>query len=210
MTILTSIKGNNSVLFEQVFALYGKGKTNLLDLTYGKGIFWKDITLPTHATLEKNDILLERGNTHFDFRDLPGEWANKFDFVVFDPPYMHSQKYGTVKKSISAVYRNETLATSGMNSVRESYKLGMTNAYKTLQENGILVVKCMDSIESGKQKRLHIWVWQDAIDMGFADEDLFVLTTNSTPTMRWQHQLHAHKNNSFLWVFRKNSTKGRL
>ena len=203
MTILTSIKGNNNVLFEQVFALYGKGKTNLLDLTYGKGIFWKDITLPAHVTLEKNDILPERGNTHFDFRDLPGEWENKFDFVVFDPPYMHSQKYGTVKKSISSVYRNETLATSGMNSVRENYKLGMTNAYKTLQENGILVVKCMDSIESGKQKRLHIWVWQDAIDMGFVDEDLFVLTTNSTPTMRWQHQLHARKNNSFLWVFRK-------
>ena len=100
------------------------------------------------------------------------------------------------------MYNNNNDNTSTMKDIREVYKQAAENIYKVTKHKGIAVVKCMDSIESGKQKRLHIWIWQDFLELGFRDEDLFVLTTNGTPMIRWKQQKHARKNNSFTWVFR--------
>jgi hypothetical protein len=83
------------------------------------------------------------------------------------------------------------------------YRDGMVEATRLLMPKGVLLVKCMDEIVGGKQHRNHITILSYAMEMGLVDEDLFVLVQKSQPTMRHSYQLHARKNNSYLWVFRK-------
>ena len=203
--VLTAYTGNNNDLFEKIASLYIKDNDRVLDMTFGKGIFWKNIP-DIKCEIWKNDIDKNLGTFCYDFRELPEDWKAKFHVVVFDPPYMHSSKYKTIKKSIDDCYKNNAKISGAgsMNSVRAYYKAGMLEAHRVLASKGILIVKCMDQIESSKQRRLHIWVWEDALNVGFMDEDLFVLVQQSVPAMRWQHQIHARKNNSFFWVFRRN------
>ena len=66
-----------------------------------------------------------------------------------------------------------------------------------------MIVKCMDFISGGKQRRISIRILDEAIKIGLTDEDLFVLHQSGNPIMRHNYQLHARKNHSYFWVFRK-------
>lgn len=200
--VLTAKQGDNSDLFPDILALYVLEGSHVLDMTYGKGVFWKDIDKSKY-TLALNDIKEGLGNMTEDFRCMSFD-NEVFDAVILDPPYMHSSKYKSIKKSIDAGYRNNTSDGAGsMESVHSLYTNGIKEARRLLKNKGIFIVKCMDQIESGKQKRAHIWIWQNALDAGFVDEDLFVLVSLAQPALRWKHQLHARKNHSYFLVFRK-------
>jgi len=84
------------------------------------------------------------------------------------------------------------------------YFRGMSEARRVLVSDGVLIVKCQDQIMSGRQYRQHISLWAWAVSgLGFVDEDMFVLVSKSTPTMRHKYQLHARKNHSYFLVFRR-------
>ena len=103
---------------------------------------------------------------------------------------------------VGSLYNNANHHLDTVEDVLQFYLEGMTEAYRLLKKNGYLMVKCMDEISGGKQKRNHISIWKDALNLGLIDEDLFVLVQNKTPVMRHDHQFHARKNNSFY--FRNN------
>ena len=66
-------------------------------------------------------------------------------------------------------------------------------------------MKCQDEIESGRQKRTHIELWEITTrEFGFLDEDLFTLLSTTRPAIRQTRQYHARKNSSYLWIFRKS------
>jgi hypothetical protein len=79
----------------------------------------------------------------------------------------------------------------------------MTEAKRILKPGGTLWVKCADEVESCRQKRGHVEVFQVAQDLGLEDEDLFILMLDGAPVTNGRPQRHARKNCSFLWVFRK-------
>lgn len=202
--ILSSYVGDNSLLFRKAFLLYSENRPMCLDMTYGKGVFWKEIDT-YNISLYCNDIDPNRGSYSYSFDNLPDEWEGVFDFVVFDPPYMHSNKTRTVHRGLDSGYlNNEYKYTGSSQNVRLGYEIGMTEAKRVMAPGGILCVKCQDQIESGKQVRQHIDVFNYATqELDLVDEDLFVLTRTGTPMMRHPYQLHARKNNSFLWIFSK-------
>jgi hypothetical protein len=46
-------------------------------------------------------------------------------------------------------------------------------------------------------------ICQRALAIGFVDQDQFVLMQKSTPAQQYKTQLHARKNHSYLWIFRR-------
>jgi len=58
-------------------------KSTVADVTYGKGVFWKDIPKDRYKLLPTD---LKDG---VDCRNLPYK-DGEIDCVVFDPPYMHT------------------------------------------------------------------------------------------------------------------------
>ncbi len=198
--IYTAKVGDNSYLFLGVMSIYMSDGNKVLDMTYGNGVFWKKIDT-TKIELIKNDIDPDKGDVHYDFLSLPFD-DSSFDIVVFDPPYGNNSS--SKKGVLSNMYNNAKLAAKNtVSQMLGMYFLGIQESYRLLKPGGYLMVKCMDEISGGKQKRNHIDIWFMAKSLRFIDEDLFILIQKNSPIMRHDYQLHARKNNSFLWVFRK-------
>lgn len=202
--ILTALVGDNSDLFARAVSLYLHDGDRVLDMTYGLGVFWRKID-QSRFDLIRNDIAPELGDYHDDLRQT--RWpTDSLDAVVLDPPYA-SRSGSSVPASVDRAYKNREFALdhriSGIAAMMEFYFVGMAEAYRLLHKGGILFVKCMDIVESGKQERNHITIWMDALQLGYRDEDLFVMVQKGIPTMRHKYQIHARKNHSYLWVFRK-------
>jgi hypothetical protein len=200
-TILSSIVGDNSDLLPLVFSIYVPEGSYVADVTYGKGVFWKNIDR-TKYTVHTSDI-----KDGIDCRNLPLQ-DSSYDCLILDPPYVYSPK-GTMKESISECYKNNGEHTTLLRTQKDVINLyfdALTEAWRVLKTGGYALVKTQDVIQSGKQ----VWMHKLLMDVpGFTTEDLFVLTQKSIPAMdpKWPRQYHARKNHSFLLVLRKLATR---
>jgi hypothetical protein len=163
----------------------------IADVTYGRGVFWRHVDVSKYD-LRATDLLMG-----VDFRSLPYENAS-IDRLVFDPPYVHGGQ--TMLPSLRDQYRNDNGAHE---SVIRLYAAGFLEAARVLKpKKGIIIVKCQDEIESGKQRLSHSEVTQLLQLFGFEFVDLFVLMQSMVPVMRESRQQHARKNHSFYIVAR--------
>lgn len=186
--LLTSHHGNNAGLIKAVSDFYIKDGSVVADVTFGKGVFWKE-TDTSRFDFKPSDIL-----TGVDFRDLPYE-DGSVDILVLDPPYMHGG--ATVKESINQCYRNQNTSHE---SVLRLYAGGILEAARVLKKGGHLWIKCQDEIESGKQRLTSHELKTICEILGFTVRDLFVLTQTSVPAMREAYQKTARKNHSYLFI----------
>lgn len=192
MTILTANTANNSTIFPDVLKLYTKQGQRILDMTYGKGIFWRKVDTSKY-NLVTNDWITEADMSE-DFRRMSLEAAT-FDCVILDPPYMHDS--ATVKASINDIYLNNN---GNHESVIRLYAGGILEAARLLKKRGILIVKSQDEIESGVQRMSHIELIQLAEILGFRVLDLFIVVSTTIPAMQWSSQKTARKNHSYFIV----------
>src|SRR3990167_2780634 len=206
MPILTAKVGTNADLFPDVLALYVPKGSRVLDMTYGKGVFWRKVN-EADWDLVRNDIASDRGEYHYDFRHI--QWLDaSFDAVVLDPPYIYHS--GAVHKEggMHTDYRNDERAMEGIYgvpAVDSMFQDGMDEARRLLRPGGHCIVKCMDQIVGGYQVWQHITLLQMAEKMGYIPKDLFVLVRNGPVIMRHPHQIHARKNHSYFLVFQETA-----
>jgi tRNA G10 N-methylase Trm11 len=188
--LLTAITGTNADLLPIILGLYVPEGSIVADVTYGKGVFWQRVDVSRYD-LRPTDLM-----TGVDFRALPYE-THGIDALFFDPPYMHGG--ATIKASINDCYRNNN---TGHESVIRLYAGGLLEAARVLRKEGIVVVKCQDEIESGKQRLSHVEILQLLQLFGFEALELFVLVQRTVPAMRESRQQHARKNHSYAIVAR--------
>ncbi len=194
--ILSAAVGVNADLFPGLLKLYVPEGSVVADVTYGHGNFWKQVV--NNYNLKATDLSMG-----VDCRKLPYD-DNAIDAVVLDPPYVYNPK-ATVKTSISNTYNiNTTTELKTINAVVQLYVDAMREALRVLKHKGILIVKCQDQIESGKQRWIHIELYQFALSLGMIVEDMMVLVQKTQPTIRWPQQKHTRKNHSYFWVFKAN------
>ena len=86
----------------------------------------------------------------------------------------------------------------------EWYDLCIKEFYRVLEANGILIVKCQDTVSSGKQWFSHVHIMNEAEKNGFYTKDLFILVAKSR-IIGHNHniQKHARKFHSYFLVFVK-------
>lgn len=208
--VLSATAGSNEALFPQVLDLYVAKGCTVADVTYGKGVFWRNIP-KTQYRLLATDLI-----DGVDCRDLPYE-DGAIDCVVFDPPYMHSPG-GTTHRGLDAFekyYRNNgTGNRTGAKyheAVLELYADTGKEAWRVLRDRGVLIVKCQDEVCSNRQRFTHVEIMQAYAEMGYVAEDLFVLVRCNRPgASRVVKQVHARKNHSYFLVFWKPGPTGAL
>ena len=197
----------NADIFPYVLSLYVPSRSKIADITYGRGVFWKNVKLDQYE-LQKSD--LKQG---VDCRALPYH-DQTFDCVVFDPPYMHTPG-GTAHdghQNYEMYYENNGTG-NGTNkkyheAVLDLYFRGSSEAWRVLKPGGVLIVKCQDEVCACKQRLTHVEIINYLTSMMFTVEDLFVLMrTNKPGVSRVLRQRHARKNHSYFLVLRKRSGK---
>ena len=191
--IVTATVGDNSDIFPSILELYADMDDRIADVTYGKGVFWRNIDTERYF-FYPSDII-----TGIDYNHLPYR-SRSMDMIVFDPPYMGHN--GGKDYSVARNY-NIDIPKYHKDYIPRLYFNGINEAYNVLKKGGKLIVKCQDEIQSGKQNMNHITIIQYCIDTGFRIEDLFVVVQKNTPIMRHRYQLHARKNHSYFLVFTK-------
>jgi len=195
MISLSSIVGKNEDLIPHAMNIYAKEGDAVADVTFGMGNFWKKVDTSIYKFFP-SDI-----KTGIDFRNLPYK-NNSINALILDPPYMHGSPT-PIKEEYDKTYLNNKKGGWGADYVYQLYFDGIKEAYRVLAKKGILMVKCQDQVESGKNCFDHIVIYNQAIELGFTADDLFILTRIGIPMMRHKYQKHARKNHSYLWVFRK-------
>jgi hypothetical protein len=201
--ILSAHVGNNQDLFPQVIELFVKPKSKVADVTYGKGVFWRNIEKDKY-TLLKSDL-----STGIDCRKLPYE-NQSLDCVVLDPPYMHTPG-GTAHRNhqnFETYYKNNqtenTTDKKYHDAVLDLYFKAGDESYRVLRKKGVFIVKCQDEVCANKQRLTHVELINEYEKKGFITEDIFVLVRNGKPGVsRIKTQKHARKNHSYFLVFVK-------
>lgn len=188
--ILTAHVGTNADLLPHILGLHVPEGSTVADVTFGKGVFWRQVDTSKFKLLKSD---LQDG---IDCRSLPYGEAS-IDALVLDLPYMHGGS--TIKDSINCCYHNNNTSHE---SVIRLYAGGLLEAARVLKKKGIIIVKCQDEIESGKQRLSHVELLQLLELVGFEVIDLFVLVQSTIPAMREKYQKTARKNHSYAIVGR--------
>ena len=202
--ILSAYADGNDKVFPRILSLYVPPGSTVADVTYGKGVFWRNVGR-TEYDLRATDIL-----DGIDCRDLP--YADgEIDCVVLDPPYMHSPggSAHTAQPSFESHYRNNSAGQQADSkyheAVLELYEAAGREAYRVLRERGVFIVKCQDEVCSNRQRFTHIELVDAYTQMGFVAEDLFVTVRNNRPGVSAAiRQIHARKNHSYFLVLWKS------
>jgi hypothetical protein len=95
--VLSATLDGNDAIFPKILELYVRPSNVVADITYGKGVFWRNVP-PGAYRLKATDI-----QDGVDCRKLPYK-NGELDCVVFDPPYMHTP--GGAAHSTHAPFEN--------------------------------------------------------------------------------------------------------
>lgn len=198
----------NENVFPQILKLHVPKGSVVADVTYGKGIFWKNVP-PGAYKLKATDI-----KTGVDCRNLPYD-DGSIDCVVLDPPYMegfyrrssdHLAGSGT-HGAFRDTYSNSQETKEGPKyhaAVLDLYFKAAREAYRVLRTGGVFIVKCQDEVSANKQHLTHVEIINEFESLGFYTKDLFVVVRPNKPAVsRIKRQVHSRKNHSYFLVFIK-------
>jgi hypothetical protein len=227
--VFSAYMTDNAEVFPKILALHVPKGATVADVTFGQGVFWKNVRSGDYALLA-SDIDAKEGHGVFpskpievqngiDCRSLPYKDAS-LDAVVLDPPYMeglyrkekdHLAGSGT-HSSFRHAYSNGKATEEGgpkwHDAVVDMYLKAGWEAYRVLKKEGVLIVKCQDEVSANKQRLTHVEIVTAYEAMGFYTKDLFVLVrVNRAGVSRLKKQEHARKNHSYFLVFQKRKVK---
>jgi len=196
--------GGNADVFPDVLKLHVTAGSVVVDVTYGKGVFWKKIPQGLYDTRFTD---LKDG---VDFRKLPyGDLT--IDAVVIDPPYMHTPGGSAHQghQNYEEYYRNNQASGYGEEikyheAVLRLYQDGFLEAKRVLRDKGVLIIKCQDEVCAGKMRLTMVELTHYLVRTGWTVEDLFVVMSNNRPGVsRMLQQKHSRRNHSYFLVAKK-------
>lgn len=209
--------GDNSGIFPSILSLHVPEGSVVADITYGRGVFWKNVRKDSYRVLASD---LKIGTS---WENLPYE-SQSIDAIVFDPPYMEGL-YRTSKEAMAGSGTHQTFQNAYSDgkvqvekterkyhdAVLQAYLSVMPEVKRLLRPAGKFIVKCQDEVSANRQKLTHvelIWAYER---QGFYCKDLFVvMRTNAPVVSRLMKQEHARKNHSYFLVFERQDHRQRL
>lgn len=209
--VMSAFVSGNAEVFPQILHLHVSLGATIADVTYGTGVFWKNVDLSRYNLLA-TDIA---GGV--DCRKLPYE-DQSLDAWVCDPPYMEGLLRNNVQHKAGAgshaafreYYSNgdeknhEPDAPKWHAAVTDLYYKAGHEAARCLKSKGVAIVKCQDEVSANRQWLTHVEIINYYERLGFYCKDLFVIVRQNKAGMaRVIKQVHARKNHSYFLVFVK-------
>ena len=209
--IIKNISVDQKEILWNIMQLHNGGNGFYADMTYSSGKFYEQksndkyiIPQPTVKldVCPQNDDIIKinaNGKLPFDDNSIPSLVVD-LPFVISIGPSMKSDnpKSNIISKRFASYYPRETLF--------ESYYHWMSEAYRVLKPNGILVWKTQGTVSGGLNLYTPEYSWLTATMCGFYPKDQFILSAKSRLISgKIKAQQHARKFTSIFWVFEKNT-----
>lgn len=212
--VLSARVAGNADIFPDILKLHVPTGSTVADVTYGKGVFWRDVNGDDYHVIA-SDIA-----TKVDCRCLPYD-DGTIDCVVLDPPYMEgfyrdqedSLAGGGNYQAFRNYYSDGGKAPSGSAkyhaAVLDMYLAAGKEASRVLCQRGVAIIKCQDEVSANQQWLTHVEIINAYSSNGFYTRDLFVVVRSNRPAVsRIVKQRHARKNHSYFLVFEKRASWG--
>lgn len=202
--LLPSISYSQHDIIRWITALHLGGHRIELDPTYGHGSFYSpaDIMQPILAydnnpQLNRKVLIKDQKLVLFgDATNLPHP-DNSISSIMFDPPFLCKTGEGSIIKDRFGTYPS-------MNKLWKFYAEALFEFARLLKPNGVLIVKCMNTVMSGKQWWSVNYTRNLASEYGLDMVDEFVLLSkHKMGQHNLRKQRHARKYHSYFLVFRK-------
>jgi SAM-dependent methyltransferase len=176
----------------------------VLDTTYGSGAFWAK--WKPSGVLWTNDLDTSTDAMfHMDFRALLHDWDDRFDSVVFDPPYKldgtpddRGPGEANLLYGVSAGARDY----ENVDAVIQLYYDGLAECHRVTKPKGYILVKVMNQVSGGKTRWAERHVGNFLEDLGCRHVTTFYLVgSRKQPSGR--RQVNVRNNYSQLLVVQK-------
>lgn len=177
-----------------------------LDCTYSKGSFWKDLPGPVNKTdlLPVNDTVIEANSENLPFDD------GSMKSIMYDPPFVVAGVSYKGNKEGSSIIAKRFEGYTNYDDLMENYYKTLKELHRVCEKDGLVVMKCQDTVSGGKNHFTHSMIMNMAMDIGFYPRDLFILHNkvriNSFGT-KWTKQEHARKYHSYFIILQKTKPK---
>lgn len=192
---------NEQECIKAILEIHNGGNDIDCDPMYFKGNFYKNgLNKPKY----RFDLNPQNGTdcVQADATNLPLDNMS-IDSIMLDPPFLFGV-HGKTKNYYSA--KTHTIFKD-WTELENCYKGILTNAYRVLKRNGLLIFKCQDYTDS-KTTMTHCYVWQWATELGFYAKDLAILNIPKSKVYNGNlKQKHLRKVHTYFWVFEKKGTK---
>ena len=176
-----------------------------LDPTYSKGVFYKpdDIMEPRlkYDLFPKTKDIMQASAESLPLED------GSIGSIMFDPPFVagHTRK----KVGPTGVIGERYHGFRYVSDLWGWYDECLAEFSRVLEDKGILVFKCQDTVSSAKNWFSHCFIMNRALVHGFYPRDMFVLLAKARIPghNHRKKQSHARKFHSYFWVFEKKKCR---
>lgn len=196
-----SVSDNQDEILRAISVLHNDGEPFECDPTFSTGSFYKNFQKPTL----KFDLYPQSGGVkQADCRNLPLV-DGSVSSLMFDPPFVMNGEAHIDTEDKTGLIGKRFTSFSNYDELKAIYIPAINEFYRVLVDGGLFVIKCQDSVSSGKQYMTHVDVIRWSQDAGFYCKDMFILVRkNLAMDSKWKTQRHARKAHSYFIVFKKN------
>jgi hypothetical protein len=195
--MIKSINTDNNQIILDILELHVPSKKIDADITFSRGVFYKSgaIQKPKY----KFDLFPQTQDTVKASSEAIPLQENTLDCIMYDPPFLPG-----ATKVKTGIIANRFGWFRTVKDLWVYYQATLKECHRVLKDKGILIVKCQDVTNCGKQWWSHIYLVNEAEKIGFYTKDLFVLLAKNRLTdPRWKTQRHGRKFHCYYLVFQK-------
>jgi hypothetical protein len=189
-------------LLEQLLSFYPRAEPRrILDATVNGGRFWRNSSRPVVGL----DIDLRHrpavcaDNTAMPFR------AAAFDVVVYDPPHIPNQGRDQTKDFNMRFGLGARSAKENGYTFAHTYPSFMSEAWRVLVEEGILLCKIADYVHNHRYQWAHVDLILAGQKVGFTACDC-IIKVRKGPIVdpKWKRAHHSRRHHCYWIIFRKS------
>jgi hypothetical protein len=193
--VVGTVSWDQVELLQTALRFYGNGATSFeLDACFGLGAFYADGRLPKPRF--RFDVEPRApGVVQADCRDLSLLPTSSIGTSLLDPPFIHHAGAGSKMGQLYRSYHNQI-------ELHAMYAAAAKEQARVIPPGGLLVWKCQDIVEAGRQVFSHLHVWDYTTRAGFeCVEDLILVKQQRIIGHNHQEQQHARKTHSHFLCF---------